>query len=204
MAFVKTYKKYLKVSALIWAACLVVFVLSYFLLIGPQVENQKNLERRFAESKQEYELAQIASRSDTQAKINEEIEALVNRFEEFVIDYKDAEDLTFDISQIADECQVSSFSVQVNDTQKMAGESDPNNIIEKHFRVSFISEFEEFALFLNSLERHEPVLFVNKFMISQNNQNREEYQVALDLAALVQKQPTAKLEENAGLVAGLD
>ena len=72
----------------------------------------------------------------------------------------------------------------------IAESSDPNNIFEKRMIVSFIGEFKEFALFLNTLERHKPVFFINEFVLSRQNGNDMNYQVTLDVTALVRKQNT--------------
>ncbi|MBN2590526.1 MAG: hypothetical protein JXA96_11750 [Sedimentisphaerales bacterium] len=204
MAFIKTYKKYLKVLALIWIICLVGFILAYLFLIGPQNELKKNIENKLVQGKQEYKRAQIAARYETQALINEEIGVLQNKLEEFVLDYKSAEDLTFDISKIANECSLSSFSVQSNNIDTISESSDPNNIFEKRIQVSFISGFQEFAVFLNTLERHKPVLFVHNFMLSKQNNSNTNYQVTLDLAALIRKQETTGInDENTTHIVGL-
>ncbi len=204
MTFIKTYKKYLKVSALIWIICLVAFVLSYFLLIGPQNDTKKNIETKLVQSKEEYQMAQIASRPETKVLINEEIGGLKNKLDDFVIDYKSAGDLTFDISKIANDCSLTSFSIQSKDIDMINETSDPNNVYEKNFKVSFIAGFEEFAVFLNILERHKPVLFVNEFMLSRQNNSNTDFQVTIDLAALICKQALDIQEENVERVVGFN
>ncbi len=204
MAFIKTYKKYLKVSALILIVCLAAFVLLYFLLISPQNETQRNIETRLMQCKQEYNLAKIASKEENQALIREEIGNLKNRLSNFVLDNKNAADLTFDISQIANECELSSFSIQSSDVERISESSDPNNVFQKSIKVSFIAGFEDFAYFLNTLERHKPVLFVNKFMLSRQNNSNANYQVTVDLAALVCKQTLETQEENVERVIGFN
>ena len=190
MALFRKYKNYFKISGLILAVSLFAFAIVYFLIINPQNKLKKDIKSKLIQSNQDYELAQIAASAKTQELINQEVEVLQNRLQDFVLDYKSAADLTFDISQIADECSISSFSVQSNDMQKSSTTSDPNNIIEKRIKVSFISGFQEFASFLNSIERHQPVLFIHEFMISRHNNshNTNTFQVSLELAALVQKQ----------------
>jgi len=204
MAFIKTYKKYLKISALILIVCMAAFGLLYFLLIGPQNENQRNIETRLMQCKQEYSLAKIASKEENQALIREEIGNLKNKLNNFVLDNKNEADLTFDISQIANECELSSFSIQSSDVERNSESSEPNNVFEKSIKVSFMAGFEDFAIFLNTLERHKPVLFVNKFMLSRQNNSNANYQVTVDLAALVCKQTLESHEENVERVIGFN
>ena len=203
MAFVKN-KKYLKVCALIWVVCLAAFALSYFLLISPQNIAIKSLENKIVQGEQDYKRAQIAAKYETQDRINQEIESLRNKLDTFVLDNQKAADLTFDISQIANDCLLSSFNVQSNDIEMISESSDPNNIFEKQIKINFIAEFEEFAVFLNTLERHKPVLFVDKFMLSQKNNSEKDYQVTVDLTALVQKQTSVSQQENIEKVVGFN
>jgi len=188
MALLRKYKNYFKISGLILIVSLIAFALVFFFIINPKIKLKKDIVNKLNQSKQEYEMAQLAASPKTQANINEEVGVLQDRLNDFVLDYKSAADLTFDISQIASECSVSSFSVQSSDMQMIPSVSDPNNIFEKRIKVSFMAGFPEFAAFLNSLERHEPVLFINEFVLSRHNKDKTIFQVSLELAALVQKQ----------------
>ena len=187
MVFFKTYKKYLMTSGIIWAACLVLFVLIYFLSLGPQNRAKKRLESELNQKKQKYEFAQNASKEETKIRLYEQIEDLSNKLDIFVIDYEESANLSFDISQIASDKKVSSLIVE-NDNKKTASAvSDSNNIFESYISVKFVGGFKQFAAFLNALERNKPVLFVKEFTISPANQNVSAYQVKLDVAAFVRK-----------------
>lgn len=192
MTLIKKYKKYFMSTALIWTFCLITFVLAYIFAMGPRYQTRKKIERELAESRQDYESAQQASKEETIVRLNDEIELLQNKLDSFVLDLKSAQDLTFDISRIAGESKVSSFNIKSDDMRASSASADPNNIFEKRITVSFIAGFREFAVFLNSLERHQPVLFIDAFTLSRQNNDNTTYQVSLDIAALVRKQQTAK------------
>ena len=186
-------------SGIIWAACLVLFVLIYFLSLGPQNRAKKRLESELNQKKQKYEFAQNASKEETKIRLYEQIEDLSNKLDIFVIDYEESANLSFDISQIASDKKVSSLIVE-NDNKKTASAvSDSNNIFESYISVKFVGGFKQFAAFLNALERNKPVLFVKEFTISPANQNVSAYQVKLDVAAFVRKRQdtnnTAKSSE---------
>ena len=203
MTVIKKYKRYLGISALIWAVCFVAFASVYFLVIVPQYETRKRFKKELAESKQNYDLAKKASQEDTKARMNEEISLLQNKLHNFVIDFKSSADLTFEISRIAGESKVTSFNIQSDDMRDVTTYADPNNIFEKHITVSFIAGFREFAIFLNSLERHQPVLFINEFSLSRQNNDNKTYQVTIDIAAFVRKQQIADTKnKNAELIVG--
>jgi hypothetical protein len=192
MVIPKVLRKNLKISALIWAGCLVLFVLIYILVLGPQNRARKNLESEFSEKKQTYEFAQNATREETQNKLLEQIRSLRNDLDVFITDFKDSANLIFDISRIAKEKNVASLNVE-NEKVKAASDEDlAKNISESRINISFTAGFGQFAAFLNALERHRPVLFVNEFKLIRSNQNVSAYQVDIDVAALIKKQQDSK------------
>ena len=188
MTFIKTHKKYLTTAGLIWAACFVVFLLAYMLVLGPQKNYKNNIENEIAERKQAYESALRAAQKETKIRLNEQIERLQSRLEDFVIDFEDSANLTFDISQIANEKKVASFSIKGKDRRGPSIKSEAKYICENHIVISFIGDFNQFATFLNALERHRPVIFVDKFTITRSGQDSSVYRVTLNVAALVKKQ----------------
>ena len=194
MALIKKYKNYFRISALIWSVCLVAFVLVYFLVISPEYRERNKIEKELAESRQDYEFARKAAQEDMKAKMNEEIRLLQGSLESFVLSYKSAADLTFDITRIAGQCKLSSFNIQSNDGKNDMASADPNNILEKNLKISFTAGFREFAMFLNMLERHQPVLFVKKFLLSRQNNDNTAYEVTLEIAALILKQQENKIK----------
>jgi len=203
MAFIKKYKKYLRISALIWTVFLAVFILFGIFVIYPQYQERNKIEKELVESRRNYELAQKASQEETKARMKEEIDLLRGKLHSFVSDFKSSADLTFDMSRIADESKVSSFNIQSNDMKDVSGTAEPNNIFEKHIKISFIADFREFAEFLNSLERYQPVLFINEFSLSRQSSDSIDYQVTIDAVAFVQKQQVAVTkDEEIDLIAG--
>jgi hypothetical protein len=193
--FIKIYRKYLTRTAIAWAACLVLFILAYILVLGPQKSGRKRLESTLAEKKELYELAQRATQEQTKIRLNEQIESLRNTLKDFVVDKEDSANLTFDIGRIANEEDVSSFSIKNKDRQGISEIPDCNNICENHIDISFIAGFNQFAIFVNALERHQPVLFVNELTISRSNKGQSAYQVSLDIAAFVRKQQEREIAD---------
>jgi hypothetical protein len=189
MAFIETHKKSLTKAAVVWAVCLVLFLLAYMAVLRPQSINKKRVDAALTEQKESYEAAQAAAQESTQTQLHEQIRQLQERLRDFVIDFEDFANLTFDIGQIASEKKVGSFSVKSKD--KRAGATTPESVSigENHIDVSFIAGFHQFATFVNSLERHRPVLFVNGFTITRSNKDDSSYEVTLDVAAFVKKPP---------------
>lgn len=187
MAFIETYKKYLTNTAAAWAVCLVLFLLVYMLVLRPQSITKKRLYQKLVEKKEACEVAQAAAQKSTQDQLHEQIRQLQERLGDFVIGFEDSANLTFDIGQIASEKKVGSFSVKSKDRRTSMPMADSKLIAENHMDVSFIGGFQQFATFVNSLERHRPVLFVNEFRITRSTKGGSDYEAMLDVAAFVKK-----------------
>ena len=195
MANLIVYKKYLTITAIAWAVCLVLFVAAYMILLKPQIDSKRHLGKKLTERKLEYEAAHKAAEEQTRIELNEQIAQLRERLNDFVIDFENAGDLKFDITQIAREKEVASLSVGSGKKAKTSSKpaSDANSIDESHIDISFISGFNQFASFVNSLERHRPVILVHEFKLDRSNQDKSAYQITLDVRALVKKQPETEI-----------
>jgi Tfp pilus assembly protein PilO len=198
MPSLTAYKRYLTITGVAWAACLLVFVAAYMVLLKPQANRKRHLENKLIELKQEHEAAKVAAQEQTKIELSAQITQLREKLEAFVTDYENAADLKFDITQMAREKEVASLSVgsgKKNRTLK-SSVSDSNSIEESNIDISFVSGFNQFASIVNSLERHRPVILVHEFELDRSHQNKSVYQVTLDVRALVKKQQepeTAKL-----------
>ena len=188
--YIKVYRRYFTKAALIWAGCFILFFFIYIFVLAPQKKSKKQLERQLAEKDQIYSSAQKAAQEETKIQLNQQIERLRNKLEDFVIGFEDSANLTFDISQIANEKKVASFNTKNRDkaTHRDSEAPDYNYISEDYINISFTAGFNQFAAFLNALERHRPVIFVDKFAIKRSKQKgRSDHKVNMELAFFVRK-----------------
>jgi len=181
------YRKYLKRAALIWSGCFLLLLAAYLTVMAPQEETSKQIERQLAEKKQICDAAQKAAQKETRAKLDQEVERLRDRLRQFVADHENSASLTFDINQIAAEKQVASFRIKGKDRYKDPQVPDGEHISENYMTVSFTASFNQFAAFLNALERHRPVVFVDTFSITPLKNDDSGHKVTMDLAVFVEK-----------------
>jgi Tfp pilus assembly protein PilO len=181
-------KIHLKILGIAVAISMVLSIAGYMLILTPQNRNMKNLKNKLTEQKELYENAQTAAQEKTRTRLIEQIAGLRDKLNAFVINFDDAANLTFDISRIAQEKSVASVNVEPSNNASIETEEDKTrNIYERHIDVSCTTGFQQFAAFLNALERHQPVLFINQFSLIQSSQNRSAYNIKMDIAALVKK-----------------
>ncbi len=182
------YRKYAAIIVPIWIGCFILLFCAYMFLLAPQKKSKERIEKEFAEAKQTYERTVSAANDEAKADLNKQIEDLRDRLGQFVIESQDSADLTFDISEIANEKQVTAFSIKSRNKQGTSAKLDGNHISEKHIHISFTAGFHQFASFLNALERSRPVLLIDKFMITRSDSETSGHQVDMDLAVFVRKQ----------------
>lgn len=181
------YKKYFKTIGLMWSGWFVVLMLVYLLAVGPKMRMRHRLAQEAAAKQQIFLSAYEAAQEGTKARLSAELEDLRSRLGDFVIDTGDSSDLTFDISQIAQEKKVGSFSIRGKKGHVETEIPDCEQIEENYVSIDFIAQFNQFAAFLNSLERHRPVVFVEGFTISQSKKEQPGHDVNMQLAVFVRK-----------------
>ena len=184
------HKKYLTTVSLIWSAFAVLFIIAYLFLLAPQRKAKKQIEQQLAEKEKIYNSAREMAQEETKIKLNEQVKSLQNTLKDFVIDFEDSANLTFDISQIANERNVDSLSIKTRDKQKRrtATKSTLEYIQENHTDISFTASFNQFAALLNALERHRrPVIFVDNFSIMHSRKNITGNEAAMNISFFVKK-----------------
>jgi len=181
------YKKYLTTVALIWAGSFVLLVFSYMLALAPQVKSKKVIKSQLNEKKQQYENALQATQEQTKKQLKEQIQKLQQDLDNFALPSEASADLIFDISQIAGENNVTSFSIKTSSGRKSEEIPNCEYIGEYEIEADFESGFNQFASLLNTLERHRPVIFVNTFSILRSEDDQQRNQVKMKLAVFVKK-----------------
>jgi Tfp pilus assembly protein PilO len=184
------YIKHSKTVGLIWGGCFGLFVLVYMIALAPQSAQKAQVENQLAEKKQVYDSAMELSQQESKARLKEEIERLQSKMRDFVVGSEDSANLTFDISQAANEKKVSSFNIKASDTRKTASKSETSYIAEEAMDIQFEGGFNQFATLLNDLERHRPVVFVDKFSITRSENNNSEHKASMSLSVFTRKRQT--------------
>ena len=187
--FITHYKKQLMTVVLLWIGCFVLFLFAYILLLSPQNNVKDAVEQKLAKTKQAYQSAVKATQEETRNELKEEIEQLKDKLDSYIIGFGDAADLTFDITRIASDAKISTFSIK-NKNSGVLNIGDCKYIGENQFDIGFTASFEQFTTFLSALERHRPVVFVDEFTMSRSTQDKNitGNRVNMSVAVFVRKQ----------------
>jgi len=182
------YQKNLIKVALIWSGCFVLLFIMHTMLLSPQKNLKKKLEMQLAEKEQLYNSAFRMSQEGIKVQLKNQIKELQDELGNFVIDFEDSANLTFDISQLANERKVGSFSIKTKDDRGGSTLPDCEQLNEDDIEIRFTTDnFNQFTTFLNALERHQPVIFVDKFTMSRSNHSDEGHKVSMSLSVFVKK-----------------
>lgn len=190
------YGKYFTKMAAIWAGCFVLFLIIYMLVLVPQKNTKQELEQKLREKKRIHNLAIEMAKKENKIKLNEELEDLREKLNAVVVDFENATNLTFDISRIANDKEVSSFSIETERARDRKDKKSKNKyIFESNYDVSFLADdFNQFATMLNTLERHKPAIFVDTFTIKRSGpggSDDSKHRVKMDLTILIREKKTA-------------
>ncbi len=80
------------------------------------------------------------------------------------------------------------FTVKTSEQGKDSGSAlAAKNLQENRIEIAFASNFRQFASFLNALERHQPVIFVDRFKVSRGDQSGTPNKVDMALSFFVRK-----------------
>jgi Tfp pilus assembly protein PilO len=181
-------KKLFMTIAIIWAVSFVLFVLAYVVLILPQQKSKEQVESEYAQIKRKYDSVIEMRKEETRARLKEELESLKNQLKDFALDSENAPNLTFDISQIANKKKVDSFSIKTQENVKTSAGLGLKHIKENEIDINFAGDFNQFATFLNTLERNRPVVFVDSFKITRSHRDELGHKVNMKLAVFIRKQ----------------
>jgi Tfp pilus assembly protein PilO len=185
------YRTYLKSAAIIWGLCLAVFVLVFVFILMPQEKLRETTEQQYNEIKSEADTALIVSQESQIAKLNKQIEDMNNRINDFLFTPVEVANLTFDISRISQNIGLGGFGISGTGSERMLLYDNCKYLFARSIPVSFNAGFNEFAAFVNALEKHRPVIFINTFSINRSQQTNGENKVDMELVVLVAKDQKA-------------
>ena len=172
---------------MVWAGSLVVFVIAYVLFIAPQLKVKAGLTRQLNDAKKLFDSAVAAADDKNKKKLADEVDTLKVKLSGYAADSAESANLTFDIGRLAGDKQLGSFTVKTPESVWGNDVIDSKSIQENRVDVSFNSDYKGFAAFLNSLERHRPVIFVNRFKLTRGDQGLSTGKADMDLSFYVKK-----------------
>lgn len=190
--------KLLVTSGLIWGCSFAILGAAYMCLIFPQAKADRDINAKLSERKQVHQNYQFANSERARRERKEKISMLDEKLTLYVAEEEAIDSLPFDIAAIADAVNVTNFS------------STSRSIIDESFLeipncgyigytlidIEFSASFNNFARFVNALERHDPIIFVEELTISRNIDRPDENLAKIGLSAFIHNPDGVFNDEN--------
>ena len=187
------YRKYIKVGALIWAVCFIILLLCYLVVLAPQEKLHRMTEKKLADTKLLAQSAEEAAQEENKNLLLGKLSKSSEQLSNFVIGQENMGNLTLDIGRISNEVELDSIKSSFTGGERTTTKTDNyKHIIPRYISVNFNSSFNKFATFLNTLERNQPVFFIDTFSITRSPESDSGHKVDMKLAVLVGKDAKAK------------
>jgi Tfp pilus assembly protein PilO len=184
----KTFsRQYCTKICTVWCIFLVVLLLSYLFVLRPQRKTRDKVLSELAKVEQEYNLNKQSVYAQARNSLGNSVEELSEQLSDFVFSKDKQGTFSLEISRIAEENGISSPVVR-DRTAGVKGKKQ-EYILENRLFVQFESDFNRFARFLNSLERHNPIIFVDNFQLMEgSDENTAKINMMLTILANQQDQ----------------
>jgi len=179
--------KYAIITLSVWAVSVVVIGGGYVLLYQPQKLELAQVRKQSSESQAELEKAQVAAQDQTKEKMKLRCEETSRLISGFSTRPDKMTELVFQVGQIANDLHLAEFSSK-NEKRKDQSTVEKSKALEEGWlNVEFFATFNQFAEFVNRLERHCPVVFVEEVSFRRGTSKGKGHAVSLRLSFLAEK-----------------
>jgi len=185
------YKKYITTAIIVWAGSFVLFMLVYVFVLSPQKQELNQIRQKLSQRDADFKRAVEAETGAAKARLDKELADLHSKVDSFVSVTGDSSKVLVDVGQIANELRVTDFSSKVNKNEQSKTLPTCKVLAVDSIIVNFKGSFSQFARFINTLERHKPVIFADKFTISRSDKGNFANDINIVLAVLVCSQDGA-------------
>jgi Tfp pilus assembly protein PilO len=195
------HKKFLITLGLIWGCSMVLLAAAYVCVSLPQKKALTAIEAKLSERSLAYDISKEANSKRSIDERQAQIDMLIDKLTIFVANSFDLDNLTFDISEVAEVLNVNSFSSKGSGSDVFVEIPNCGYIGYSFIEIEFTGSFNDFAIFINEMERHKPIIFINEFNITNKTNQNGNNKASLLLAVLVQDPESTTEEEK---MSGLD
>ncbi len=188
----KKITKFKLFLAVLWAACLLLLGAGILFFHLPQKEVLARIESQFNESRQQREVADLASRETVRQKAQQQLDEVQHQIQQYSLPTDDVTALVFEIGKKAAELGLSDFSSKQLDLQKLSTVEKSKHLTEAWLQVEFEASYEQFLQFVNRLEQSTPVVFVEDLVIRRADQGKAKHKVKMELSFLARTEKQSR------------
>jgi len=185
-------KKYLIALGAWWGLCLVGAVALGVVVVLPQENQRAALQKQLDETAERLRHVEAAASPKARARMQAELDALRQRLNAFAVESNSTTALTFQIGQLAEAAQIQGLTSKRKEGLSREKLEGFQALGEVWFDMEFKGNFWQFAQFINQLERHQPVVFVETFELDRNPRGGTLQDATISVCFMVRSEPVAK------------
>lgn len=187
------------VVGLVWVVCLGIIGVGMLLSGGTHSVALVQAERALAESQEKLAFAQSAGKEETKQRTLDRLTQTRESLYTFTCPNAAESALIFRIGQMANTLELKKFTSRVPETVPDKTLEKTERLTEGWLAVDFAADYLKTAAFVNALERHEPVLFVESITLRRSDENPQEATVRMLISYLIQSPEKSRATANADL-----
>jgi len=193
----KALTRYQKTAFGVWGASAVLFGAGLFLFYLPQREAMGQVEQRCKELSGQAAAAEQAASAAARGQLEERAEQVLEKLGAFTVGSDQVSRLVFEIGRIAESLRLQGYASKYLESPVRTEKSTEALLLsEAWLSVEFSGSYEQFARFVNQLERHRPAIFVETVSVTRGSSAAEscKFQMELSIVTTVDKsaEPAAK------------
>lgn len=174
----------------VWAVWGGLTATAWLFIFQPQGQEYAKIHKELRTRADELELAKTASQESTRHRQIEALEQTLRELDGFTIGPRQQDRLVFEVSRLASDLNLEKYAGESCGNIEKSFQADAKAPIERMFLdVTFTGPFTAFARFINTLERNEPILFVQNASVERAMDGSGRHEVRLLLSMLIQKDP---------------
>ncbi len=179
---------YTRVTLTIWAVSIAAVGGGYLLFYLPQKTELAQIQKQCAETQRKLEKVHQVAQAQTKEKMKQRCDESSRLISAFSTEHDKMTKLVFQIGQIANELHLAEFSSKNEKGKERPTVADSKALDEGWLEVDFsAATFRQFAEFINRLERHCPVVFVEEISFRRKTSGSKGHAASLRLSFLAEK-----------------
>lgn len=148
-----------------------IFMLVYMFVLTPQKSRLASAKQKLAQRDNDYSKVVAAQTGATKERLDKEIAGLHARIDPYVLLSDDTSKLNVDVTKTAAELGIRGLSMKGGQNDQSEKTLTMCKVLTADTRIiNFKGSFVQFARFINALERHKPIIFVDKFSMTRSSQ----------------------------------
>ncbi len=191
-------KRYAIITSVYLAVCIAAMGLFYGLVLHPQNLRRVQLNSELKDLTEQFDQAQLARTEPYRNQLQERLDMVNKTWKDFVVDSARASSLAFQIGQMASDLKVAEFSAHRKEAQMREEMDSFKKIGEAWLQIAFRGSFESFAQFLNRIERNQPLMFVEEFVLKKNQDSAIPPEADVSLCYFIERTEPAEVKKEGG------